>query len=183
MRIREWKDVVQDVIESDVDPDDWRAIAGPRSGGVGEDLYLAHPRAGVYFLKTYSKNPYELRGVGGRVARSLDDEIGAFLPEKNGPGHFAVHPAPKSQDEATARARRVQEVVRTHASIPTTQADMVEDLMEAIESPAFGPLDYHPRERPESLDGLSGTFDEAERLLSSELEDLLDDDEIDRGFM
>lgn len=51
-------------------------------GGVGEDMYLAHPRAGVFFLKTYAKNPYEVRGVGTRVARNLDDEIGSFLPNQ-----------------------------------------------------------------------------------------------------
>lgn len=182
MRVREWQDVVRDVVEADVTPEDWRAIAGPRQGGVGEDLYLAHPGAGVYVLKTYSKNPYELRGVGGQVARSLDDEIGSYLPE-TGTGHFAVHPAPNDESEAEERAQRVQEVVRTHAAAPTSPDDLVEDLMTAIDSPAFGPLEYDNRSRPDALDGLTDSFDEAERILNAELEDLIDVDEIDRGFM
>ena len=182
MRVREWQDVVRDVIEQDVDPDDWRAIAGPRNRGVGEDLYLGHPNSGVYVLKTYTKNPYELKGVGSRVARSLDDEIGGFLPDE-GSSRFAVHPRPNDEDEAKARARRVQETVRTHAAAPTTPDDLFTDLMDAIESPAFGPLEYDNRSRPPSLDGLAGTFDEAENVLNAELEDLIDTDEIDRGFM
>lgn len=182
MRVRDWQDVVRDVIDEDVNPDEWRAIAGPRQRGVGEDLYLAHPNAGVYFLKTYPKNPYELRGVGGRVARSIDDEIGPYLPTK-GTGHFAVHPAPNNESEARQRANRVQQVVRTHATAPTSRDALVEDLMTAIDSPAFGPLEYDNRSRPASLDGLTDSFEEAELLLDAELDDLIDEDDIDRGFM
>src|SRR6056297_2879110 len=35
MRIREWQDILEDVTERDVDPEDWRAVAGDRAGGVG----------------------------------------------------------------------------------------------------------------------------------------------------
>jgi len=54
--------------------------------------------------------------------------------------------------------------------------------MEAIDSPAFGPMDYEFDGRPDELDELSDTFEEAEELLSSELEDLIDEDDVDRGF-
>lgn len=182
MRVRDWQDIVRDVVEEDVNPDNWRAIAGPRDRGVGEDLYLAHPNAGVYFLKTYAKNPYELRGVGSRVSRSLDEEIGGYLPT-DGTGQFAVQPVPDDEDEAKRRARRVEEVVRTHAAAPTSPDALFEDIMGAIDSPAFGPLDYDQTSRPSGLDGLGNTFDEAEQLLDTELEDLIGDDEIDRGFM
>ena len=67
MRVRDWQDILADVTDAGVDPDGWRAVAGDRRDGLGEDLYLGHPNAGVYALKTYAKNPTELRGVGGRV--------------------------------------------------------------------------------------------------------------------
>ncbi len=181
MRIRDWQDVVADVTERDVPADDWRAVAGDRSGGVGEDLYLAHPAAGVFFLKTYAKNPYEVRGVGSRVARSLDDEIGTFLPEE-GTGRFAVRSAPEDEDHASEQASRVEEVVRAHADAPTTPGDMFDDVMEAMESPAFGPMEYDQYDRPDELSELSDRFEEADRLLSAELDDLIDDDEVGRGF-
>ncbi|WP_435175213.1 hypothetical protein [Halorussus sp. AFM4] len=182
MRIREWQDIVEDVVEKDVDPDDWRAVGGKRAGGVGEDLYLGHPRAGVYLLKTYAKNPYEVRGVGSRVARKLDDEIGSFLPEEESGGRFAVRSPPEDEDDAEEKARHLQEVVKAHADAPTTPDDFFDDVMEALDSPAFGPMDFDRYGRPDPAEELSDRFEEAEDLLNEELDDLIDEDDVGRGF-
>ncbi|RQG91296.1 hypothetical protein EA462_04730 [Natrarchaeobius halalkaliphilus] len=183
MRIRDWKDVLEDVADRNVDPEDWRAVAGDRAGGVGEDMYLAHPRAGVFFLKTYAKNPFEVRGVGTQVARSVDDEIGSYLPDRNDGGRFAVQSPPDDEDHAESVAKRLETVVETHADAPTRPQDFFDDVMEALESPAFGPMAYDQYDRPDELGDLSGEFDEAEQLLNAELDDLLETDEVDRGFM
>ncbi|MCU4750834.1 hypothetical protein OB919_02365 [Halobacteria archaeon AArc-curdl1] len=183
MRIRDWQDVLEDVVERDVDPQGWRAVAGDRSSGVGEDMYLAHPRAGVFVLKTYAKNPYDLRGVGGHVARKVDDDIGSYLPEENTPSRFAVRSPPEDEDHAQSLAKRLETVVQTHADAPTRPQDFFDDVMDAVESPAFGPMAYDQYDRPDELDGLSDTFEEAEELLEAELEELIDADEVDRGFM
>ncbi|WP_227374187.1 hypothetical protein [Haladaptatus halobius] len=186
MRVRDWQDVLQDVIDRDVDPEGWRAAGGARAGGVGEDLYLGHPSAGLYHLKTYAKNPFQVRGVGAQVARKLDDEIGSYLPEKEfRGGRFAVrHPERErpNEKEAEVRAKRLEETIKAHADAPTSAADLFDDVMEAIESPAFGPMDFDNYDRPESVGDLSETFEEAEKLLSSELDDLIDEDEVGRGF-
>ncbi|MEY7852006.1 hypothetical protein AB7C87_22705 [Natrarchaeobius sp. A-rgal3] len=183
MRIREWQDILEDVTDRDVDPQGWRAVAGDRAGGVGEDLYLGHPRAGVFFLKTYAKNPYEVRGVGTRVARKLDDEIGTFLPREDAGGRFAVQSPPEDEDHAESVAKRLQTVVETHADAPTRPQDFFDDVMDAVESPAFGPMEYDQYDRPEQLEDLSERFEEADELLNTELEDLIETDEVDRGFM
>ena len=183
MRIREWQDVLEDVTEANVDPDDWRAVAGDRSRGVGEDLYLAHPRAGVYVLKTYAKNPFEVRGVGTHVARKLDDEIGSFMPEEDASGRFAVRSPPEDEAHAESQASRLEEVIKTHADAPTTPAALFEDVMDALESPAFGPMAYDGYDRPDELEELSDRFEEAEELLNAELDDLIETDQVDRGFM
>ncbi len=179
MRVRDWEDIVTDVMKGNAKPADWRAVAGKRASGVGEDLYLAHPNRGVYLLKTYAKNPFERKGVGARVSRSLDDEIGQFLPEERN-AMFAVRPG--IDEDSSERARRIEETIKTHADAPTTPGDLFEDMMEAMDSPAFGPLEYEPHGRSSPLDGLAGTFDEEESLLSDELEELLNRDQIDRGF-
>ena len=183
MRIRDWKDIVEDVIEHDVDSDGWKAVAGNRNRGLGEDMYLAHPRGGVYQLKTYAKNPFEVKGVGAKVARRIDDDIDPYLPgnEPTG-GRFAVRSAPRDEDDAREKARRMEETIKTHADAPTTPADMFDDVMEALESPAFGPLSYDRYDRPEELDGLSSTFEERDEELAEELDRIIDDDEVDRGF-
>lgn len=182
MRVREWQDIVRDVIESDVEPEGWRAVAGNRSSGLGEDLYLGHPRAGLYLLKTYAKNPFAVRGVGTRIARKLDDEIGSYLPDDN-ESRFAIQSIPTDESGARDRMKRVEETVRVHADTPTTPDDFFEDLMTALDSPAFGPIVYEPTDRPSRLDRLATTFEEAETLLNEDLDDLIETDEVDRGFM
>lgn len=181
MRVRDWQEIMQEVVEADVEPNDWRAVVGPREGGIGEDLYLGHPRKGVYLLKSYPKNPFRVRGVGSRIARSIDDELDPILPAE-ATARFGVQQGVDDSETAERRAKRLQETVQTHADAPTTPDALFEDVMEAIESPAFGPLTVDSTTRTERIDSLAGTFDEAEQLLNNELEELLDQDEIGRGF-
>ena len=183
MRVRDWQDILADVIEGDRDPDGWRAVAGQRQRGVGEDLYLGHPAAGVFHLKTYAKNPYELQGVGARVARRVDGDLDPLLPRRtDDDGRFAVQRPPESEDEAKSMATRIEETLKVHAEAPTTSEDFFTDMMEAVDSPAFGPMEYELSDRPDRLDDLSETFDEADELLSKELDDLIEDAGVDRGF-
>lgn len=181
MRVRDWQDLVGDVVDRDVDPADWRAVAGPRRRGIGEDLYLGHPSVGLYQLKTYAKNPFEVRGLGGRIARRLDDEIEPLLPNDQA-GRFAVQQAPRDEDEAERKARRLEETVKAHAEAPGEPDDLFVDLMDALESPAYGPMDYDNYDRPDRLDEFASTFEDAEDLLESEFEDLIEDDGVNRGF-
>ncbi len=184
MRVRDWQDILADVVESDADPDGWRGVAGRRREGIGEDLFLGHPDAGVYHLKTYAKNPYDLKGVGTRVARKVDGDIDPLLPrrESQDAGRFAVQRPPEDKDAAEDVATRLEETVKVHAEAPTTPDDFFTDVMEALDSPAFGPMEFDISDRPDPLDDLSGTFEEADELLSSELDDLIGDDEVGRGF-
>ncbi|WP_049936303.1 hypothetical protein [Haloplanus natans] len=182
MRVRDWQDILDDVTDAGADPDGWRAIAGQRQGGVGEDLYLGHPGVGVYHLKTYAKNPYDVRGVGARVARKIDDGIDPLLPTEDGRGRFAVQSPPEDEADAESAARRLAETIKVHAEAPTTPDDLFRDVMDAIDSPAYGPMEFELSERPDDLDALSETFEEAEELLSAELDDLIERDDVDRGF-
>lgn len=183
MRVRDWTDILRDVTESSGDPEDWRAVAGQRRGGVGEDLYLGHPSVGVFQLKTYAKNPYDVKGVGTRVARKVDGDIDPLLPRRDdSTGRFAVQGQPEDEDHAKSMAKRLEETVKVHAEAPTTGDDFFTDVMAALDSPAFGPMEFELSERPERLDELSSTFEEAEDLLSAELDDLIREDEVGRGF-
>jgi hypothetical protein len=182
MRVRDWQDLLADVADGNADPDGWRAVAGQRRDGVGEDMYLGHPSAGVYQFKTYAKNPYDVRGVGARVARRIDDDIDPHLPPEEVRRRFAVQSPLEDEDEAEEAATRLEEAIKVHAEAPTSPDDFFEDVMDAIDSPAYGPMEFDPTDRPEELDALSETFEEAEDLLSAELDDLIEDDEVDRGF-
>lgn len=182
MRVRDWDDILQDVIESDVDPDGWRAIGGDRRRGLGEDLYIGHPNVGAFQLKTYAKNPFEVDGVGTQVARRIDDELEPLFPSKDqSSGVFGVQQPAEDKQTATERAKRVQTVLETHADAPTTPQDLLDDVMDALESPAYGPMEFDTYGRPEPMDELSETFEEAEELLDKEFEDIIDED-VERGF-
>jgi hypothetical protein len=184
MRVRDWQDILEDVMDAGADPDGWRAVAGHRERGLGEDLFLGHPDAGVYELKTYAKNPYDVRGVGGRVARRIDEDIDPLLPtrDREEGGRFAVQSAPEDEDQATEMAKRLEETVKVHAEAPTTSDDFFTDVMDALDSPAFGPMDYEFDDRPETLDDLTDEFADADELLSKDLDDLVDEDGVGRGF-
>jgi len=182
MRVRDWQDVLADVTDSSSDPDGWRAVAGSRREGLGEDLYVGHPSVGVYHLKTYSKNPRDLRGVGTRVARKVDDELDPLFPDETTPGRFAVRQPPADESEAKDMATRLEETLRVHAEAPTEPDHLFEDVMDAVNSPAFGPLSYAFDDRPDELDALTDTFEAADELLAAELDDLIETDDVDRGF-
>ncbi|WP_435160170.1 hypothetical protein [Halorubrum sp. SY-15] len=182
MRVRDWQDILADVASDSTDPDGWRAVAGSRRSGLGEDLYFGHPTVGVYHLKTYAKNPRDLRGVGTRVARRVDDGLDPLLPTQDAEGRFAVRRPPADEDEATSMATRLEETLRVHAETPTDPEHLFEDVMEAVDAPAFGPMDYAFDGRPDELDELNDTFEEADALLSAELDELIEADDVDRGF-
>jgi hypothetical protein len=182
MRVRGWQDILEDVTQSNADPDDWRAIVGNRASGPGEDLYLGHPGMGLFQLKTYAKNPFDVKGVGARIDRGFDEDIGSLFPDDDGPGRFAVQEAPEDEEAAERRATRVEEVIEAHADAPTEPTHLFDDVMDALESPAFGPIDGDHRERPDDVDDLTATFEDAEEALEAEFEDLIREDGIDRGF-
>jgi len=182
MRVRDWEDIVRDVVESGVDPDGWRAVGGDRANGIGEDLYIAHPAVGAYQLKTYAKNPYEVDGVGARVARRIDEDLDPLFPsEKEGSGYFGVQQPVGDEDAAKDRARSLKAVVETHAEAPTTPKALFEDVMDALESPAYGPMEFEDTDRPDPMADLTDTFEEAEKLLDKEFEDVIDES-VERGF-
>ena len=183
MQIRDWQEILSTVVDSTHDPEGWRAIAGQRATGVVEDFYLGHPDSGVFHLKTYAKNPTELRGVGTQIARKIDDEIDPLLPRRgDDPGRFAMQQPPEDESDAEAMTAQLESTLQHHADADTSSAAFFQDVMDAVDSPAFGPMEYELSERPDRLEALSDTFTEAEELLNAELDELIKDDDVGRGF-
>jgi hypothetical protein len=181
MRVHDWQDILTDVVESNAAPDDWRAVAGNRRQGIGEDMYLGHPDAGVFQIKTYAKNPFDVKGVGGKVARRVDEDIDPFFPTAES-GRFGIQSPIEDESQAEQTASELEEVIQTHADAPTTPDALFEDVMGALDSPAYGPIDYDQYDRPGQLDDLGNTFEEAEQLLEADFEDIVEEDSVGRGF-
>jgi len=181
MRVRDWDDILADVVESDADPDGWRAVGGDRASGIGEDLYFGHPSVGVFQVKTYARNPFEVQGVGAEVARRIDDELDPLFPSEAETGMFGVQQPVEDEGEAEDKATELEEVVQAHADAPTTPDALFEDVMDVLDSPAYGPMEFDHYGRPDAVDDLADTFEEAEELLDAELEDIIEEN-VDRGF-
>lgn len=129
MRVREWEDILEDVVESNADPGSWRAVGGDRTNGIGKDLYVGHPGVGVFQLKTYARNPYEVQGVGTRVTRRIDDELDPLFPER-GTGAFGVQQPADDEDDAREKASELETILETHADAPTSPDALFEDVVD-----------------------------------------------------
>lgn len=76
MKIKSRNDVLNDVIrDAKTFPTGWKALFGKDYERLSRDYYLFHPESGIYLLKEYQKNPFEVRGIGGKIARYIDDDI------------------------------------------------------------------------------------------------------------
>ena len=181
MQVRDWQDTMTEVADSSAEPEGWRAIGGDRSGGIGEDLSIGHPDTGVFQVKTYARNPFEVQGVGAKVAGRVDDELAPLFPERgDASGHFGVQ-APVEEAAAEDVATELETVVETHAEAPTSPEALFDDITDAVDSPAYGPMEVETNDRPGTMDDLTDTFEEAEDLLETEFKDVVDD-AVDRGF-
>jgi hypothetical protein len=76
MDIKPRHEILTDIIHrAKRHPKGWTATFGQDSDTFSHDCYLFHPDIGIYLLKEYHKNPYEVKGVGSKLARRLDDDI------------------------------------------------------------------------------------------------------------
>ena len=76
MKIKSRNEILHDVLKKAKDhPNNWNAVFGKDNHTLSSDYYLYHPNVGLYFLKEYNKNPYVRKGVGGKIARHIDQDI------------------------------------------------------------------------------------------------------------
>jgi hypothetical protein len=76
MKIKSRNEILNDVLLKAKDhPNNWNAVFGKDNHSLSSDSYLYHPNVGLYLLKEYNKNPFVRKGVGGKIARHLDQDI------------------------------------------------------------------------------------------------------------
>ena len=85
MKIKNRNEILKDVIgEGEKNPDNWQAVFGRDEKRFSRDFYIFNPNSGVYLLKEYEKNPYEIKGVGGKIARYIDEDIESKITKYSG---------------------------------------------------------------------------------------------------
>lgn len=85
MKIKLRNEILNDVIrDGKKHPKEWKAVFGMDEITLSRDCYIFNPKIGIYLLKEYEKNPFEIKGLGGLVARHLDEDIQAEISKYAG---------------------------------------------------------------------------------------------------
>jgi len=78
VKLKSRNEVLNDVIRDGKKfPKDWKAVFGKDNKRLSKDYYIFNPDVGIYLLKEYEKNPFEVKGIGGKLARHVDEDIDA----------------------------------------------------------------------------------------------------------
>lgn len=138
----------------------WSAAFGFDQETHSYDLYILNPVIGVYQIKMDHKNPYELRGVGGRIARRVDEEI-----------------SPPGNDRFGIIRQNPRKIVESmKMGIPLHK--ILEEAMifnregHGIEVPVKGPLDTSDA----SISKLRAAFQDEMECISEEFEKVVEED-------
>jgi hypothetical protein len=84
VKIKPRNDILKDIIQDGKKhPQGWNAAFGKDSTSFSHDCYIFHPHTGIYLLKEYNKNPFEVKGVGSKLARRIDDDIEEQMMKKS----------------------------------------------------------------------------------------------------
>ena len=85
MKIKSRNEILKDVIkEGKKHPKDWKAIFGKDRKRFSRDYYIFNQETGIYLLKEYEKNPYEIKGIGQKIARHVDEDIETKMSKYSG---------------------------------------------------------------------------------------------------
>jgi hypothetical protein len=70
--------------ESKKHPKGWMATFGKDHNLLSNDCYIFNPNIGVYLIKEYHKNPYQVKGIGSKIARNIDEDIEKTIRKDSG---------------------------------------------------------------------------------------------------
>jgi len=85
VKIKSRNEILNDVVkEGKKYPTNWKAVFGKDKKRLSRDYYIFNPNIGIYLLKEYEKNPFEIKGLGGKIARNIDDDIEADISKNAG---------------------------------------------------------------------------------------------------
>ena len=85
VKVKSRSEVLNDVVRDGKKyPKDWKAVFGKDKKRLSKDYYIFNPNTGIYLLKEYEKNPYQIKGIGGKIARHVDEDIDAEISKYAG---------------------------------------------------------------------------------------------------
>lgn len=84
MKNKPRNEILNDIIkDSKKFPEGWKAASGKDKKLFSTDYYIFNPNIGIYLLKEYQKNPFQVTGIGTKIARCIDDDIEEGINKKS----------------------------------------------------------------------------------------------------
>ncbi|MBU0496587.1 MAG: hypothetical protein KKC68_06540 [Candidatus Thermoplasmatota archaeon] len=85
MNIKSRHQILTDIItDAKKHSSGWKAAIGSDPHIHSKDYYIFHPHVGCYMIKEFEKNPFHRIGVGGKIARHIDEDIHQSISETSG---------------------------------------------------------------------------------------------------
>lgn len=85
MKSKPRNEILNDIIkDSKKYPNGWKAAFGKDNKLFSNDYYILNPNIGIYIIKEYQKNPFNVTGVGAKIARNINDEIEEKFKKNSG---------------------------------------------------------------------------------------------------
>lgn len=178
MKIQDFDKVLKDIKEkgNKVDnKDDW--WAGKTSNNkFGNDLFLGHPKVGLYQLKTYNKNPLQQKGIGAKLTNKIDDGIEENF-EKNTESIFGVLPNKIKK----SRKRRTEKLIKNKEF--NDPKNFFKNLLKALGINIRGNMTHSKRREPQPIRNLKGTFETEQKELTEEFKKILEEDQVYNSYI
>lgn len=164
VKIKSRNEIFNDIIkQSKKQPTGWLAAIGNDDTSLSNDCYIFHKNAGLYLIKEYYKNPYQLKGVGSKIARNIDDDISQLIDKNH--NDFGV-----IQGDIYKIMRNINNGIRPEKIV--SEAIKGNDL--GIRMPLKGKVSFSQN----AFDVIDSTYADKQKQLKSRFEKIVSDDGI-----
>jgi hypothetical protein len=168
VKIKPRNDILSDIIrDAKKHPKGWNAAFGQDSDLFSHDCYIFHPRIGIYLLKEYNKNPFEVKGIGLKLARHIDEDIEEQITRKSG-------------DFGIIQGDIKKILTNINRGIPPQQI-----LTSAMKGGDLGitiPVQGHVSTSKDTFHSLKNTFSSQQKKLGTCFEKMVSDDGIYKSY-
>jgi hypothetical protein len=92
MTVKNLNEILREIMkEGRKTPGEWKTFAAPTKDRFGSDLLLFHPVDGpIYQVRAFEKNPYQIEGMGTRIARNVDEDFLKLIKDRKTKGNLGI---------------------------------------------------------------------------------------------
>jgi len=162
VKVKSRRETLNDVVkDAKKYPKGWKAIFGKDREHLSNDYYIFNPKTGIYLLKEYQKNPFEVKGVGGKIARHVDEDIENEILKSA--SNFGI---------VQSDIRKISENIQKGVSLQKIFNAAIEGRDMGISIPMKG----HVSASKDSFTNIHNTFSTKQRRIDSKFEKIATDD-------